>query len=77
MAVTPKDAERGTATAVVRARTTLERTRPGAGEEITQAIILLDSWLARQPETVKRDLLRYFGEANLPVVARPEKKAAV
>lgn len=54
--------------AVVRARNALA---PFGGDEITEAIILLDSWLSRQDDATKERLSAYFGEADLPISARP------
>jgi len=54
--------------AVVRARNALA---PFGGDEVTEAIILLDRWLARQDEATKRRLVAYFGHDDLPVSARP------
>jgi len=56
--------------AVVRARNALA---PFGGDEITEAIILLDRWLVRQDEATKRRLATYFGVAELPVSARPSE----
>lgn len=58
--------------AVVRARNTLATF---GGDEITEAIILLDHWLARQDEATKQRLAAYFGHDDLPVSARPGEKS--
>jgi hypothetical protein len=58
--------------AVVRARNALA---PFGGDEITEAIILLDRWLARQDEASKQRLAAYFGRDDLPVSARPGETA--
>jgi hypothetical protein len=54
--------------AVVRARNALA---PFGGDEITEAIILMDRWLTRQDEATKRRLAAYFGWNDLPVSALP------
>ena len=59
--------------AVVRARNELA---PFGGDEITEAIILLDRWLARQDESTKRRLVAYFGWNDVPVSALPSGEKA-
>ena len=57
--------------AVVRARNALAPIYGGG--EITEAIILLDRWLASQDEATKERLAAYFGVTELPVSARPSE----
>lgn len=61
-------------THVVRARNELAeatKTLTDSGGELYRAVTVLDEYLSKLSESQKRDLARYFGVGNLPVVARP------